>query len=33
MTPPANLRLGGALLRSGVGLFVLGLTAGLGLKV
>jgi putative ABC transport system substrate-binding protein len=26
MTPLANLRLGGALLRSGVGLFVLGLT-------
>jgi hypothetical protein len=31
MTPFANLRSGGALLRSGVGLFVLGLTAGLGL--
>ena len=31
MAPLANLRLGGALLRSGVGLFVLGLTAGLGL--
>jgi hypothetical protein len=31
MTPLANLRLGGALLRSGVGLFALGLTAGLGL--
>ena len=31
MAPVANLRLGGALLRGGVGLFVLGLTAGLGL--
>ena len=31
MTPLGNLRLGGALLRSGVGVFVLGLTAGLGL--
>jgi hypothetical protein len=31
MTPFANLRLGGALLRGGVGLFALGLTAGLGL--
>ena len=30
MPPLANLRLGGARLRSGVGLFVLGLTAGRG---